>query len=305
MKNGTPRGDGTSRYLRGADSVPTTYEAFRSMLLAGTLPVDFLLNPNGWLVQGTPLNAANLLSGDTAEKLGLTTEETQTVNHALSKLYELASQVEGHTHQAAEIAAGDFPAGEFSFGGKAPADRTRIRLRPTGAPVGAQYQGALEYYYPYTILRALTSPTEYVDLKLQGSTTGQTMISLTKGRGGNEDNYYLYGTHYKPTVSGGYTGDGATERRISLGGIPKVLFVASKSSMGGIAELAIIINFEGLTNLGAGESGITFLNVHGTPTMMNNQIYVASTQLVVGNHLGSNFFFNQPGVSYSYWGVRV
>lgn len=149
MKNGTPRGDGTSRYLRGADSVPTTYEAFRSMLLAGTLPVDLLLNPNGWLVQGTALNAANLLSDETAEKLGLTTEETQTVNQALSKLHDLASKVEGHTHPAGDVVSGVLDQARVPY--LSDAERVVATVGPVWYNENRPGKSTITYTYPFSV----------------------------------------------------------------------------------------------------------------------------------------------------------
>ena len=73
MDDGIIKGTGNSRFLKSAISDDLTFEQFKSMLRAGTLPVDlFGINPSGWDVIGTALSKANLLTDETAEMFGLT-----------------------------------------------------------------------------------------------------------------------------------------------------------------------------------------------------------------------------------------
>lgn len=68
MIDGIIKGDGTSRLLAG--SLPATYEEFRQLAAENKLPVDLLLNTEGWSQIPTFLNKASLLSDPTAEKYG-------------------------------------------------------------------------------------------------------------------------------------------------------------------------------------------------------------------------------------------
>ena len=76
--------DGTSRFLKTPANMPTTYDAWRAQLLAGTATMDIGLNPDGCTVVGTPLNKANLLTDTTKTALELTGDAT--VNEALYAL---------------------------------------------------------------------------------------------------------------------------------------------------------------------------------------------------------------------------
>ena len=69
MNDGIIFGNGTSRLIRA--NLPATYEEFRTMAAAGTLPLDVLFNAAGWRQQPTFLNAANLLKAQTAALFGL------------------------------------------------------------------------------------------------------------------------------------------------------------------------------------------------------------------------------------------
>ena len=79
MKDGIIKDAGKSRLIKAV--FPATYEEFKKMAAAGTLPLDILFNADGWSQAPTFLNKANLLTDDTATLLGLT-EEDPTVNGA-------------------------------------------------------------------------------------------------------------------------------------------------------------------------------------------------------------------------------
>lgn len=68
MIDGIIKGDGTSRFLAG--SLPATYEEFRQLAAEKKLPIDLLLNTDGWSQLPTFLNKGNLFSDPTAEKYG-------------------------------------------------------------------------------------------------------------------------------------------------------------------------------------------------------------------------------------------
>lgn len=78
MQDGIIKGTGNSRYLKSISNFLTqypTYQDFVAALVAGTLPIDLNgINETGWDQLGTALNKANLLSDETAEALGLTSE---------------------------------------------------------------------------------------------------------------------------------------------------------------------------------------------------------------------------------------
>ena len=62
------------------------YESLAQALIAGTLPIDlFGVNPDGWSIQGTALNKANLLAAAVTSALGMT-DATATVSGALQTL---------------------------------------------------------------------------------------------------------------------------------------------------------------------------------------------------------------------------
>ncbi|BAK99021.1 hypothetical protein OBV_18230 [Oscillibacter valericigenes Sjm18-20] len=85
MTDGIILGTGNSRYLKGA-GWPATYEEFKSMAEAGTLPIDLNgINEAGWQQIGTALNKANLLDDNTSAVLELA-PENQTVNKAILSL---------------------------------------------------------------------------------------------------------------------------------------------------------------------------------------------------------------------------
>lgn len=88
MDDGIIKGNGTSRYLKSIATFLTqypTYEAFAQALIEGTLPIDLYgLNPDGWELQGTPLNKANLLDDSTAASYGLS--GTATPNTAFAQV---------------------------------------------------------------------------------------------------------------------------------------------------------------------------------------------------------------------------
>lgn len=78
-------GTGNSRYLKSSIDADITLAELVSMLRAGTFPFDFNgINPAGITQDGTPLNAATLLSNDTAIKIWGTSEGNPTVNLALA-----------------------------------------------------------------------------------------------------------------------------------------------------------------------------------------------------------------------------
>lgn len=97
MDDGIIKGTGNSRFLKSAISDDLTFEQFKSMLRAGTLPVDLLgINQSGWDVIGTALSKANLLTDATAALLGLTGNPT--VNDALALLSQRAKiEIIGYT----------------------------------------------------------------------------------------------------------------------------------------------------------------------------------------------------------------
>lgn len=89
MQDGIIKGTGNSRYLKGA-GWPATYEEFKSMAEAGTLPIDLAgINAAGWQQIGTALAKANLLTDTVAALINTLTGTTpETPNDALSLLTE-------------------------------------------------------------------------------------------------------------------------------------------------------------------------------------------------------------------------
>ena len=95
MNDGIIKGTGNSRFLKSAISDDMTWEQFKALIRAGTLPIDlFGINPAGWDQLATALNKANLLTDATAALLALTGNPT--VNDALAKLSERAKIALGY-----------------------------------------------------------------------------------------------------------------------------------------------------------------------------------------------------------------
>lgn len=95
MKNGTIKGDGTSRYMRIPADAATKYPTFESMrqaMVEGTFEFDLAgINALGWQVLGMLLSKENLLADDTSQKYGLD-PATSTPNQVFQKLYESSDQ---------------------------------------------------------------------------------------------------------------------------------------------------------------------------------------------------------------------
>ena len=87
MKDTVIKGDGTSRKIKGPSTMPTTFEEWRSQVIAGTASLDISINEAGLDVVGTSLSKENLLSDSTKSTIGLT-QSDPTVNNALQKLGE-------------------------------------------------------------------------------------------------------------------------------------------------------------------------------------------------------------------------
>ena len=85
MKNTVIKGDGTSRKLKAPSSLPESFSEWRTQLLAGNATLDIALNPDGCETVGTPLSKSNLLTDETKEALGLTSDDP-TINEALNHL---------------------------------------------------------------------------------------------------------------------------------------------------------------------------------------------------------------------------
>lgn len=85
MKNTVIKGDGTSRKLKAPSSLPESFSEWRTQLLAGNATLDIALNPDGCDTVGTPLSKSNLLTDETKEALGLTSDDP-TINEALKLL---------------------------------------------------------------------------------------------------------------------------------------------------------------------------------------------------------------------------
>ena len=74
-------GNGTSKQIKTA-SLPNSYAEFKAMAENGNLFADIKLNADGCEVVGTPLNKLNLLTDETAGKMG----NPQNIDEALNKL---------------------------------------------------------------------------------------------------------------------------------------------------------------------------------------------------------------------------
>ena len=85
MKNTVIKGNGTSRKLKAPSSLPESFSEWRTQLLAGNATLDIALNPDGCETVGTPLSKSNLLTDETKETLGLTSDDP-TINEALKLL---------------------------------------------------------------------------------------------------------------------------------------------------------------------------------------------------------------------------
>ena len=71
MKNMQIAGTGNSRFLKSALTAATTWEEARSMLIAGTFPIDFNgLNDAGVVEKGTPYDVSSVLKDATTYLYG-------------------------------------------------------------------------------------------------------------------------------------------------------------------------------------------------------------------------------------------
>lgn len=86
MQDSIIKGTGNSRYLKGA-GWPATYEEFKSMAEAGTLPIDLAgINAAGWQQIGMAFAKATMLSDTTAAKYFASLVGTESVDQVLSLL---------------------------------------------------------------------------------------------------------------------------------------------------------------------------------------------------------------------------
>ena len=95
MKDTVIKGNGKSRSIKAPTDMPTTFEEWRTQLLAGTATLDIGLNAAGCDVVGTAMNKANLLSDTTKSALELSGSDP-TVNDALYALSQKGSPAEVH-----------------------------------------------------------------------------------------------------------------------------------------------------------------------------------------------------------------
>ena len=81
MTDGLIKETGNSRLLKSTGAlVPANYEAFRALLISSGLPIDMLLNPDGWQIIGTLLNKLTLLKDTTALEYGLSGDDATPAN---------------------------------------------------------------------------------------------------------------------------------------------------------------------------------------------------------------------------------
>lgn len=99
MKDTVIKGNGKSRIIKAPLDMPTTFEAWRTQLLAGTAYLDIGLNTDttgtnaGCDVIGTAQSKNNLLDDTTKAALELS-QTDPTVNHALYALYALSQKTQ-------------------------------------------------------------------------------------------------------------------------------------------------------------------------------------------------------------------
>ena len=93
MKDTVIKGNGKSRSIKAPTDMPTTFEEWRTQLLAGTATLDIGLNAAGCDVVGTALTKANMLSDTTKSALELSGSDP-TVNDALYALSQKGSPAE-------------------------------------------------------------------------------------------------------------------------------------------------------------------------------------------------------------------
>lgn len=93
MKDTVIKGNGKSRSIKAPTDMPTTFEEWRTQLLAGTATLDIGLNAAGCDVVGTTMSKANLLSDTTKSALELSGSDP-TVNDALYALSQKGSPAE-------------------------------------------------------------------------------------------------------------------------------------------------------------------------------------------------------------------
>lgn len=93
MKDTVIKGNGKSRSIKAPTDMPTTFEEWRTQLLAGTATLDIGLNAAGCDVVGTAMSKAHLLSDTTKSALELSGSDP-TVNDALYALSQKGSPAE-------------------------------------------------------------------------------------------------------------------------------------------------------------------------------------------------------------------
>ena len=94
MKDFISRGTGNSRFLKSSIDQDTTFEQLVEMLRSGTFPIDFNgVNAAGVDQRGTPINKATLLTDDTADAIGLPSDDSaRTVDKALMALLNVGAK---------------------------------------------------------------------------------------------------------------------------------------------------------------------------------------------------------------------
>lgn len=117
MEDRNKIGNGKSSMLKCPPNyAPADFSAFLTDLKAGTVYVD--ITPNdattgsdvGVYAVGTPLNKANLLSDETAEKIGMLASDAKTPNNAVSILQDNIDDVDDNVTALKTIRTATFPA---------------------------------------------------------------------------------------------------------------------------------------------------------------------------------------------------
>lgn len=137
-----------------------------------------------------------------------------------------------------------------------------------------------------------TTPRNALKLLFQASNTSSLL------------SYELFGTFNCPIVEGDYTGNGVQGgRNIRISTIsnyiPRILFIAEKSNLGGLSSLGVIFNFGVGFNGSQGSNGFAVSMV--SPVKVDSiQCYLNGFNLVVNP---IQFGFNSNNTEYSYYGI--
>lgn len=290
MQDGIIKGTGNSRYLKGT-GWPVTYEEFKSMAEAGTLPIDLAgINADGWQQIGMAFAKATMLSDTTAAKYfaSLTGDETvdqvlglipDNINVGWKKIQEYLA-AGSYTWTAPDL----FNGADYYIG---------VCIIGAGGSGGAGFAAYTNGYnagglggssgYSKTLVLKVTPGNEYlIVVGAGGIAVSKSSAGYTAGNSGGTSSFngktalgggggLAWNTsstvHYTPLIGGQipgayYTADQFSNQVAPFGGAHTNIFISAVSAIINFTQdpMSCFNPFENTRILGAGASSDTYIS---------------------------------------------